>query len=201
MTGSGPSSVHAPPSARHGRCGRPFAKMVSTMSPAHISLNRAGDLVASLGSPQFPARLWAWLRETVDPQSHYSVATRYRRGAGSQAVDVLFFAGGDDPGGTRHALDLYTQGDWRNDTLLPHIERVADSQLVFSCNEEIDTTTEYGRQFALGDLGEDCTLLVVGFDAHSGCSTRRGWRRPASRPIRPIRAAARTSATTCACIR
>ncbi|WP_244108640.1 helix-turn-helix transcriptional regulator [Burkholderia anthina] len=132
------------------------------MNPAHISLNRAGDLVASLGSPQFPARLWAWLRETVDPQSHYSVATRYRRGAGSQAVDgvdVLFFAGGDDPGGTRHALDLYTQGDWRNDTLLPHIERVTDSQLVFSCNEEIDTATEYGRQFALGDLGEDCTLL------------------------------------------
>ncbi|WP_325088344.1 amidohydrolase family protein [Burkholderia contaminans] len=132
------------------------------MSPAHISLSNAGDLVASLGSPQFPARLWAWLRETVDPQSHYSVATRYRRDAPSQSVDsvdVLFFAGGDDPDGTRHALDLYTQGDWRTDTQLPHIERATDSQLVFSCNEDIDTATEYGRHFALGDLGEDCTLL------------------------------------------
>ena len=118
--------------------------------------------VASLGSPQFPARLWAWLRETVDPQSHYSVATRYRRDAPSQSVDsvdVLFFAGGDDPDGTRHALDLYHQGDWRTDTLLPHIERATDSQLVFSCNEDIDTATEYGRHFALGELGEDCTLL------------------------------------------
>ncbi|RAQ00989.1 LuxR family transcriptional regulator, partial [Burkholderia cepacia] len=132
------------------------------MSPAHISLSNAGDLVASLGSPQFPARLWAWLRETVDPQSHYSVATRYRRDAPSHSVDsvdVLFFAGGDDPDGTRHALDLYTQGDWRNDTLLPHIERTTDSQLVFSCNEDVDMATEYGRQFALGELGEDCTLL------------------------------------------
>ncbi|MBN3833877.1 helix-turn-helix transcriptional regulator [Burkholderia sp. Ac-20344] len=146
----------------HGQHGRPCAKTVSTMSPAHISLSNAGDLVASLGSPQFPARLGAWLRETVDPQSHYSVATRYRRDAPSQSVDsvdVLFFAGGDDPDGTRHALDLYTQGDWRTDTLLPHIERATDSQLVFSCNEDIDTATEYGRHFALGELGEDCTLL------------------------------------------
>ncbi|MCW5140032.1 helix-turn-helix transcriptional regulator [Burkholderia cenocepacia] len=152
----------APPHATHGLHARPFAKTVSTMSPAHISLSNAGDLVASLGSPQFPARLWAWLRETVDPQSHYSVATRYRRDAPSHSVDsvdVLFFAGGDDPDGTRHALDLYIQGDWRSDTLLPHIERATDSQLVFSCNEEIDTATEYGRQFALGELGEDCTLL------------------------------------------
>ena len=52
-----------------------------------------------------------------------------------------------------------TQGDWRTDTLLPHIERATDSQLVFSCNEDIDTATEYGRHFALGELGEDCTLL------------------------------------------
>ena len=68
--------------AKHGRHGRPFAKTVSTMAPP-IFLSNAGDLAASLGSPQFPARLWAWLRETVDPQSHYSVATRYRRDAPS----------------------------------------------------------------------------------------------------------------------
>ncbi|MGU7778840.1 helix-turn-helix transcriptional regulator [Burkholderia sp. PU8-34] len=132
------------------------------MSPANISLSSAGDLVASLGSTRFPTRLWAWLRETVDPYSYYSVATRYRRGAPSgpvDGVDVLFFAGGDDPDGTRHALDLYMRGDWRSDTILPHIERLTDSQLVFSCNEDIDTATEYGRCFVLGDLGEDCTLL------------------------------------------
>jgi LuxR family transcriptional regulator, activator of tox operons len=132
------------------------------MIPATIPLSSAGELIASLGTAQFPARLWRWLRSAVEPQTCHAVATRYLRRAPLQTVesaDVLFFAGETDPDDTRHALDLYLRGDWRADAILPYVERVTDPQVVFACNQDIGTQTEYGRYFAQGELGEECTLL------------------------------------------
>ncbi|WP_179400582.1 helix-turn-helix transcriptional regulator [Burkholderia guangdongensis] len=137
------------------------------MNSAHISLSSAGELIASLGSPLFPSRLWAWLRSTAEPYTYHTVAARYRRRAPSQpvdGVDVLFFAGAGDPDDTRRAIDLYQRGEWRHDTILPYVERLTDPQLVFSHNKDISTATEYGRQFEAGELGEDCTLLSCEHD-------------------------------------
>ncbi|WP_052420982.1 helix-turn-helix transcriptional regulator [Paraburkholderia ferrariae] len=132
------------------------------MNPAAIALSRAGDLIAALGSAQFPGRLWCWLCDALEPHSCHTVATRYRRRAPSRCVDgvdLLFFAGEIDPDDTRHALDLYLGGDWRADTILPYVERLTDPQIVFSSNHHVSEATAYGRYFTQGELGEECTLL------------------------------------------
>ncbi|MCW3478634.1 helix-turn-helix transcriptional regulator [Neisseriaceae bacterium JH1-16] len=131
------------------------------MSPSTISLSNAGDLIACLGTSMFPARLWAWLRNAVEPHCYQTVAIRYRRNAPScpvDSVDVLFFFGESDPDITRLAVDLYLKGAWKRDAVLPYIERLTDPQLVFLRNEEI-APTEYGYYFGCGQLGEECTLL------------------------------------------
>jgi LuxR family transcriptional regulator, activator of tox operons len=46
----------------------------STMNPAAIALSRAGDLIAALGSAQFPGRLWRWLCGTLEPHSCHTIS-------------------------------------------------------------------------------------------------------------------------------
>jgi len=129
-------------------------------SPAGIFFSQAGELVAALGTPQFPQLLWRWLRRHADPFSHYTVATRYRRRVRQpvDGVDVLFFAGDTDPAMTQRALRLYLDSEWRRDTILPYVELATEPQLVMMNNDDIPAS-EYGQYMAASQLGEDCTLL------------------------------------------
>ncbi|MCW3478438.1 helix-turn-helix transcriptional regulator [Neisseriaceae bacterium JH1-16] len=129
-------------------------------SPANISLSQAGELVSALGTPQFAQQLWRWLRRYVDPYSHHTVATRYRRPARRPVdnVDLLFFAGDTDPEMSRRAIRLYLDSEWRTDSILPYVEHATDPQLVLMSNDQAPAT-EYGHYMVAGELGEDCTLL------------------------------------------
>jgi DNA-binding CsgD family transcriptional regulator len=133
------------------------------MTSAQIPLSIAGDLVASLGTAQFPAKLWGWLHHSVEPQSYHIAALRYRRPAPlrpAEHLDVLFFAGDTDPEESRLALSLYQrEEEWKRDEqMLHHVERATDPQLVLSHSQTVPPT-DYGRLLAQSPLGEECTLL------------------------------------------
>ncbi|SCK30071.1 helix-turn-helix transcriptional regulator [Vogesella sp. LIG4] len=133
------------------------------MTTEQIPFSIAGELVANLGTEQFPARLWSWLHSTVEPQSYHIAALRFRRPALMSPVenlDVLFFAGHSDPDESRLALSLYQREDeWKRDEqLLNHVERATDPQLILSHHQALPPT-DYGRLIAQSPLGEECTLI------------------------------------------
>jgi len=133
------------------------------MTTAQIPLSIAGELVASLGTTQFPALLWSWLHTTVEPQSYHIVALRFRRPAPMHPVenlDVLFFAGDNDPTQSQLALSLYQHEDeWKRDEqFVKDVERATDPQLILSSNHVLPPS-DYGKLFAQSPLGEECTLI------------------------------------------
>ncbi|SCK21104.1 LuxR C-terminal-related transcriptional regulator [Vogesella sp. LIG4] len=127
-----------------------------------LTYTEAGELVTSLGTSGFPGSMWSWLRRSIDPDCYHSVALRYRRAAGSrhiENVDVIFHAGNLDPATTRLALELYAdKGEWKSDSLRPHIERVIEPQLVNITSLPL-ASSEYTQLIDKAMLGESCTLL------------------------------------------
>lgn len=152
------------------------------MKPLHIPLDDAALLVSSLGSSRFPAQLWDWLTRRL-PLTHIACA-RYNQPAAGQpieSVDWLFSQGNDDPNTPDEMLQLYLDGLWRLDPLLPHMQSLEGSQLVQLRSADLQANEYFTEMFASGYVAEETTLMARSGDGIYAIAVYRTRQYPAFR--------------------
>lgn len=135
------------------------------MAGSQLAVSTAARLVGQLGTSEFPRELWEWLTALL-PLCHIS-AGRYNQpapGLSVDSVDLLFAKGVTDPRAAEYAQKSYLARHWRQDPLLPHVERLQDPQLVRIRNSDIVASDYVADAFEPGQVTEECNLLARASD-------------------------------------